>query len=81
MTVLCVLFAVVLFFWAIQRLLGVKKRPDSVFDYVVGASVRRLFIPYYVLSVSTEDDVIMKYGVFPMAFNKLKKGIENAINL
>lgn len=43
---------------------------------MAGWNPRRLFLPYYVLYVSTEGEHIMKYGINPIAFYKLKNEIE-----
>lgn len=40
-----------------------------------GWSVRRLFLAYYILSISTEENCIMKYGMNPVNFYKLKTAI------
>ena len=43
---------------------------------MAGWNPRRLFLPYYVLDVSTEGEHIIKYGMNPIAFYKLKDAIE-----
>lgn len=47
---------------------------------MAGWNPRRLFLPYYILEVSAVDKHIMKYGINPIAFYKLKNAIENIIN-
>lgn len=42
---------------------------------MAGWNPRRLFLPYYLLTVKTENDCIVKYSINPRAFNKLKSEI------
>lgn len=39
---------------------------------MAGWNPERLFLPYYLLTVKTEDDCIIKYSISPIAFNKLR---------
>lgn len=42
---------------------------------MAGWNPERLFLPYYLLTVETEDDCILKYSISPIAFDKLKIGV------
>lgn len=39
---------------------------------MAGRSPRRLFLAYYILTIATEKDTIMKYGINPASFYKLR---------
>lgn len=47
---------------------------------MAGWNPERLCLPYYMLTVKTEDDYIVKYGIIPNAFYRLKSGIESEIH-
>ena len=42
---------------------------------MAGWNPERLCLPYYLLTVETEDDCILKYSISPIAFDKLKIGV------
>lgn len=44
-----------------------------------GNSYRRLFLPYYVLIISTSSGSIMKYGIHPVPFYKLRDSLNITI--
>lgn len=131
MTVIGIPFILILYFWAFVAFVGVKKRPDSILNYIIlnqlqfsilsndflyavkcgngifigneyifiqiakgmqvaakkditecsvirmaGWNPRRLFLPYYLLTVKTENDCIVKYSINPIAFHKLNSAIQ-----
>ena len=130
MTVLGLLFAIIMYFWALVCGVGIKKRPDEVLSYceqhelsfhtldedffnaqkygldmyigrefvfidtgkgmqvakrneivrcdvlrMGGWNPRRLFLSYYILDIETAETHIVKYGISPMAFYKVKNAI------
>lgn len=58
-----------------MQVVAKKDITECSVNRMAGWNPERLCLPYYLLTVKTEDDCIMKYSISPIAFDKLKIGV------
>lgn len=58
-----------------MQVVAIKDITECKINRMAGWNPRRLFLPYYILEIVTETSVIMKYGINPASFYKLREDL------